>query len=272
MRGISEKWRTKGRRIAFVPTMGFLHEGHLDLVRHARSLADRVVVSIFVNPKQFGPKEDLTTYPRDLDRDMGLLKPLGVDVVFHPEPDSMYPARFQTRVEVTGVTQGLCGAFRPDFFPGVTTVVLKLFHIIQPHAAVFGQKDYQQWVAIRRMVRDLDLDIDVVGRPTVREADGLAMSSRNTYLTADQRPAALSLSAALRLARERVGAGERDSAVILEAVRARIETHPEARIQYVVMVDPETMADAPRVDGPALLALAVFVGSTRLIDNTLLTA
>jgi pantoate--beta-alanine ligase len=267
MQAWSEAERSRGLRLGFVPTMGYLHEGHLDLVRHARRVCDRVVVSIFVNPKQFGPKEDLSTYPRDMARDLSLLEGCGVDVVFTPGVEEIYPPGFQTRVEVTEVTRGLCGAFRPDFFPGVATVVLKLFNLTRPHFAVFGEKDYQQLVTIKRMVSDLHLPIEVEGRPTVREPDGLAMSSRNVYLKPEERDSARSLSQALGLARDLVARGVRDTGQILGLVRGHIESRPMTRVQYAVIVDRETMAEVSEVKPGALLALAVFVGATRLIDN-----
>ena len=272
MQAWSESARHQGLRLGFVPTMGYLHEGHLDLVRHARGACDRVVVSIFVNPKQFGPKEDLNTYPRDMSRDLSLLRDLDVDVVFTPGVEEIYPPGFQTRVVVTEVTKGLCGAFRPDFFPGVTTVVLKLFNLTRPHLAVFGEKDYQQLVTIKRMVRDLHLPIQVEGRPTVREPDGLAMSSRNAYLSPEERESARSLSASLGLARDLAARGVRDSSEILAQVRAYIEARPGTEVQYAVVVDPETMVDLPEIRPGARLALAVFVGQTRLIDNGALEA
>ena len=270
MQAWSEGERRNGMRIGFVPTMGYLHEGHLDLVRHARRVCDRVVVSIFVNPKQFGPKEDLAAYPRDTDRDLSLLRALDVDVVFTPEVDEIYPPGFQTRVEVTEVTKGLCGTYRPDFFPGVTTVVLKLFNLTLPHMAVFGEKDYQQLVTIKRMVRDLHLGVEVVGRPTVREPDGLAMSSRNAYLKPEERESARALSESLRLAQDLVARGIRDAREIIGQVSGHIESRPMTKVQYAVVVDRETMVDLAEVRPGALLALAVFVGGTRLIDNVVL--
>jgi len=272
MQDWSEAKRVRGQRIGFVPTMGFLHEGHLSLMRHARGQSDHLVVSIFVNPLQFGPKEDLAQYPRDLDRDLELMKPIPVDAVFHPEPEAMYPPGFQTRVEVTEVTKGLCGTFRPGHFTGVATVVLKLFNIVRPHLAVFGEKDYQQLVTIKRMAQDLNLDLVVEGQPTLREPDGLAMSSRNVYLSSEERRSALALSESLRLAQEMVTAGRRAAADILAAVREKIESRPHNKVQYAVLVDPLTLEDVTRVNDRAVLALAVFTGRTRLIDNALLTA
>ncbi|MFH1134928.1 MAG: pantoate--beta-alanine ligase [Pseudomonadota bacterium] len=267
MTTLARERRRRDKKIGFVPTMGYLHEGHLDLVKFARANSDLTVVSIFVNPKQFGPLEDLAQYPRDMDRDLELLRPLGVDVVFNPEPAAMYPKGFQAKVEVAEITKGLCGAFRPDFFPGVTTVVLKLFNIILPHLAIFGEKDFQQLATIKRMVLDLNLDIEVIGRPTFREPDGLAMSSRNTYLNPEQRKTAGSLHQALNLARDLVRRGETKPEPILAAVRRHIDGFPETEIQYAALVDPLDLKEVDRIKGPTLLALAVFVGKTRLIDN-----
>jgi len=272
MQDWSEAKRVQGQRIGFVPTMGFLHEGHLSLMRYARGQSDHLVASIFVNPLQFGPKEDLAQYPRDLDRDLAMMQTIPVDAVFHPEPEEMYPPGYQTRVEVTEVTRGLCGAFRPGHFTGVATVVLKLFNIVRPHLAVFGEKDYQQLVTIKRMARDLDLDLTVEGRPTLREPDGLAMSSRNVYLSPDERRSALALSESLRLAQEMVTAGRRDAAEILTAVRERIESRPHNKVQYAALVDPAGLEAVTGIDNRAVLALAVFTGRTRLIDNAVLTA
>lgn len=263
--------RTAGQRIGFVPTMGYLHEGHLSLVRQAKQLCSRTVVSIFVNPLQFGPQEDLERYPRDLDRDRRLLDGEGVDVLFLPSADEMYPPGFQTTVAVEQVTQGLCGASRPGHFRGVTTVVSKLFLAVKPHVALFGEKDFQQLVTIRRMVRDLNFDVEVVAGPIVRESDGLAMSSRNVYLSPEQRAAARVLSRSLAVAREAVARGERDSGRIVSTVRALIEAEPGARIDYVELVDTEDLRPIGRIERPALLALAVFFGSTRLIDNCTLS-
>jgi len=270
MQDWSEEKRISGRRIGFVPTMGFLHEGHLSLMRYARGRCDRLVASIFVNPLQFGPKEDLAQYPRDLDRDLELMQTVPVDAVFNPEPEEMYPPGYQTRVEVTEVTQGLCGTFRPGHFTGVATVVLKLFNIVRPHLAVFGEKDYQQLVTIQRMVQDLDLDLMVEGRPTLREPDGLAMSSRNVYLSPDERRSALALSESLRLAQEMVTAGRRDAAEILTTVRDHIESRPHNKVQYAALVDPATLDEVARIENRTVLALAVFTGRTRLIDNAVL--
>ncbi|QWK09441.1 MAG: pantoate--beta-alanine ligase [Thermoflexus hugenholtzii] len=254
----------------FVPTMGYLHEGHLSLVRRARAENDRVAVSIFVNPTQFGPHEDYARYPRDLERDLRLLEPLGVDLVFVPSVEEMYPPGFQTWVIVEEVSRPLEGASRPGHFRGVATVVAKLFNILQPDRAYFGQKDAQQTVVIRRMVQDLNIPVEIVICPTVREPDGLAMSSRNTYLNPEERRAATVLFRALQAAKVRYEAGERDAERLREAMREVIRAEPLARIDYVSVAHPETLQELERVEGPALLSLAVYIGTTRLIDNLML--
>jgi pantoate--beta-alanine ligase len=254
----------------FVPTMGYLHEGHLSLVRRARAENDRVAVSIFVNPTQFGPHEDYARYPRDLERDLRLLEPLGVDLVFVPSVEEMYPPGFQTWVIVEEVSRPLEGASRPGHFRGVATVVTKLFNILQPDRAYFGQKDAQQTVVIRRMVQDLNIPVEIVICPTVREPDGLAMSSRNTYLNPEERRAATALFRALQAAKARYEAGERDAERLREAMREVIRAEPLARIDYVSVAHPETLQELERVEGPALLSLAVYIGTTRLIDNLML--
>ncbi|WP_374687533.1 pantoate--beta-alanine ligase [Promineifilum sp.] len=259
--------------LGFVPTMGYLHEGHLDLVRRARAENDYVAVSIYVNPKQFGPTEDLSRYPRDLERDLSLLRAEGVALVFAPSDAEMYPPGYQTRVLVTGVTQPLEGAKRPTHFEGVTTVVAKLFNIVRPNRAYFGQKDAQQTVVVRQMARDLNLDLDIVVCPTTREPDGLAMSSRNKYLTAEQRPAATVLYRALRAAEALWRGGTRDGAVLRDAMRRVLDAEPLARVDYVSAADPLTLEEwegDARAGAGALLSLAVFMGPTRLIDNVLL--
>ena len=266
----SDAQRVAGHRIGFVPTMGYLHTGHLSLVHEARRRSDRVVASIFVNPLQFGANEDLARYPTDIPRDTELLATAGADVIFLPAVEAMYPPGAQTTVVVDQLSRGLCGASRPTHFRGVATVVAKLFNIVKPHVAVFGRKDYQQYVIIKRLAADLDFDIDIVGAPLVREPDGLAMSSRNAYLSPAERQAALCLSLALRQAAAQVGRGETDAGRILDGVRARVAAEPLARLDYAQLVDTETLADVATIDGPTLLALAVFVGKTRLIDNTLL--
>jgi pantoate--beta-alanine ligase len=265
------KWREergrKGQIVGFVPTMGYLHQGHLALVEEALRRADQVAVSIFVNPTQFSPGEDLDEYPRDMERDLRLCRELGVHAVFAPETEEMYPAGFQTRVEVEKVTQNLCGLYRPDFFSGVTLVVTKLFCAVRPHLAVFGEKDFQQLVVVKRLSQDLNLGVEIIGHPIVREPDGLAMSSRNIYLSEDERLSALSLSRSLLAARKLVTEGERNVEVLVAQVKAMIESEPHTRIQYVQVVDEETMMDLNEVTSGAVMALAVFVGEARLIDN-----
>ncbi len=270
MRQWSERERRAGRRIALVPTMGSLHEGHLALVRDAKQRAQRVVVSIFVNPTQFAPNEDFAAYPRDFGRDRRLLEVENVDVVFHPPVEVMYPNGAETYVEVEKLSLPLCGATRPGHFRGVATVVVKLFHMICPHVAIFGEKDYQQLQVIRRMVRDLSMNVEIVGHPIVREADGLAMSSRNTYLTPDERRAALCLSRSLCKAERLIRRGERSAAALLGVVRAELDKEPLAMVEYAKLCDPETLQDIDIVDAQALLALAVRVGKARLIDNRML--
>jgi pantoate--beta-alanine ligase len=270
MSTLSENWRREGKVIAFVPTMGYFHAGHLSLMREGRRRGDVLVVSLFVNPIQFGPKEDLNQYPRNLERDKALAQKEGVDVLFVPKQEEMYPSGFQTFVEVTELTQHLCGLSRPGHFRGVTTVVTKLFNIVKPHIAIFGLKDYQQYLVIKRMVKDLNFDIEIIGCPIVREADGLAMSSRNEYLLPEQRKAALSLSKGLKLAQELVNAGERNAQIIINRVSNFIKQFPYTQIDYVKICDPETLEDLIEIKERALLALAVKVGRARLIDNTIL--
>lgn len=270
MQALAEDWRRTDLRIGLVPTMGFLHEGHLSLVRIARARANRVVVSIFVNPTQFGPGEDLEAYPRDPARDHRLLAAENVDTVFQPAAEEMYPVGFQTRVALDHLPYHLCGLDRPVHFGGVATVVTKLLTIVRPHLAVFGEKDYQQLMIIRRLVRDLNLAARIVAGPTVREPDGLAMSSRNSYLTPDQRPAALSLSQALAQSRRMVAEGRQQAETIIAAAGDRIRAHPEAAIDYVRICDPETLEDVAVIDRPVRMALAVRVGRSRLIDNSAL--
>lgn len=263
----SEHQRALGLRIAFVPTMGFLHEGHLSLVREARRRGDRVVVSIFVNPIQFDREEDLVAYPRDIERDHRLLEAEGVDAVFAPGPSEMYPDEFVTGVAVDRLTANLCGAHRPGHFGGVTTVVAKLFHAVRPHVAVFGEKDYQQLAVVRRMARDLDFGIEVVGAATVREADGLAMSSRNARLAGDARRAARCVPEALDEARRALAGGERDVPALVAALAARIAAEPAARLEYAAVCDVATLEPLGRIEAPAQLAVAVWIGGVRLIDN-----
>lgn len=270
MQQLADEWRRQGKRIGFVPTMGFLHEGHLALMGEAKRRADVVAVSVFVNPTQFGPNEDFECYPRDMERDIRLCTEVGVDVIFAPRVPEMYPDGYQTSVEVSKVTTPLCGRTRPGHFRGVTTVVAKLFHCVKPHIAIFGQKDYQQWVAVRRMVRDLNMDIEIVSYPTVRESDGLAMSSRNTYLSPAEREIALRLSRSLRAAQELVDRGEIYGEAVLMKVREVLESGGGLRIDYVQLCHPDTLDDVLTVDGCAVLLMAAFIGKTRLIDNCVL--
>lgn len=256
--------------VGFAPTMGYLHEGHLSLVRRARAECASVAVSIFVNPTQFGPNEDLANYPRDLERDLALLEPEGVDLVWTPTPEVMYPPGFQTWVTVDEITQPLEGALRPGHFRGVTTVVTKLFTGVMPQKAYFGQKDAQQARVIEQMTRDLNLPVDIVVCPIVREPDGLAMSSRNTYLDPEQRRAATVLYRGLLAAREAFEAGERDGERLRGIVAETVAGEPLAELQYVSCADPETLQELDSVSGRALLSMAVFVGKTRLIDNLVL--
>jgi pantoate--beta-alanine ligase len=266
----SDKMRCQGKTIVFVPTMGFLHEGHLSLIREGKKHGDDMVVSIFVNPTQFGPSEDLETYPKDLKRDLDLLQKEGVNAVFTPDADEIYGGKYQTYVELEKLPNHLCGLSRPVFFKGVATVVTKLFNIVKPHVTIFGQKDYQQLTVIRQMVRDLNLDIEVIGAPTVRESGGLAMSSRNTYLTPDQRISALSLNKSLQKAQTLVENGLKDADKIINTAAELIRSHPETEIDYITICDPETLDDMKTIDKPALMALAVKIGKARLIDNMIL--
>lgn len=261
-----ERWR-KGQIVGFVPTMGYLHRGHLSLIEEALRRADQVVVSIFVNPTQFSPGEDLDQYPRDLEQDLKLCRELGVDAIFTPDVEEMYPPGFQTLVLVDRLTQNLCGLYRSDFFSGVTLVVTKLFCAIRPHLAVFGEKDFQQLVVVKRLSKDLNLGVEIIPHPIVRESDGLAMSSRNKYLAEEERRSALSLSSSLLAARKMVAEGEHRVDVLVGRVKEMIEAEPHTRIQYVQVVDEETMTDISEVTHRAVMAMAVFVGQTRLIDN-----
>ncbi len=262
--------RAAGRRIALVPTMGALHDGHLELVRVARAHAERVVVSIFVNPIQFDRRDDFERYPRPLDGDVARCAAAGVDVVYAPATSAMYPEGFASGVEVVGVSEPLCGRTRPGHFRGVTTVVTKLFHAVRPHSAVFGEKDWQQLAVIRRMTADLDFGIDVVGVPTVREADGLALSSRNRLLPAEARAAACCVPRALDAAAAAVAAGETAASAVVGRAEAAIAAEPQARLEYAELRDPESLVEVAEVAGPTLLALAVWVGGVRLIDNRIL--
>jgi pantoate--beta-alanine ligase len=259
-----------GRRIVLVPTMGYLHEGHASLLREGRKRGDVLVLSIFVNPIQFGQHEDLDRYPRDMERDCQLAEACGVDVVFTPSAADMYPQGFQTGVTVRDIALPLCGASRPGHFDGVATVVTKLFNIVRPDVALFGNKDYQQLAVIRRMTADLNLPVEIVGMPIVREGDGLAMSSRNAYLSPSERQSALCLNRAITRVRELFAAGERSVAVLLKEARTVIEQESAAVIDYVEFRDGETLHERETADAGTLLALAVKIGHTRLIDNTVL--
>ncbi len=272
MRAVTDDMRRQGKVIALVPTMGALHEGHLSLVRIARQRADRVVVSIFVNPAQFGPNEDLASYPRDLAGDLAKLRPLYVDVVFAPPVEAIYPDGDATTVAVEGLSEGMCGRGRPGHFLGVTTVVARLLNAARPHVAVFGEKDYQQLAVVRRMVLDLCFDTEIVGGPTVREPDGLAMSSRNAYLSPEARQQARALNGALYEVQERFKAGERGCRVLIAAARQRIEKEPLAEVEYVEIRDADSLAELARVEGRAVVGLAARFAGTRLIDNTILEA
>ncbi len=261
------EWKKQGLSVGLVPTMGYLHEGHQSLIKRAVAENDRAVVSVFVNPIQFAPNEDLETYPRDLEADCRLCERTGAAMVFHPDPSEMYHDDFTTFVDMTGVTAELCGKSRPTHFRGVCTVVNKLFNIVTPDKAYFGQKDAQQLAVIRRMVRNLNMNVEVVGCPIIREADGLAKSSRNTYLSAEERKAALVLSRAIFAGEKMIKDGERDGDKVLAAMRAIIEAEPLARIDYAEMVRWDSIEIHHTVDCPVLTAIAVYIGKTRLIDN-----
>ena len=256
--------RARGERIAFVPTMGALHAGHVALLEEGRRRGDKLVLSIFVNPTQFGPNEDLGRYPRDLPSDLAQAAGAGTDVAFVPEPIDIYPPSFQTTIEVRDLARGLDGVFRPGHFAGVATVVAKLFNIVQPDVAIFGQKDFQQLAIVRRLVADLALGIEIVGLPTVREPDGLAMSSRNAYLSQTERTRALSLSRALFAARDRASAGEREARQLVEGARSALDVD---RLDYLELCDAATLTTLVQIDRPAVLLVAAFIGRTRLIDN-----
>ncbi len=267
LRPIIQEWRSQGLSVGLVPTMGYLHAGHKSLIVKAVSENDRVVVSDFVNPTQFGANEDLSTYPRDLERDAAVCQEAGASLVFHPEPEEMYAPDSCTFVDMDSLTKGLCGKSRPTHFRGVCTVVCKLFHIVTPDRAYFGQKDAQQLAVIRRMVRDLNFGISIVGCPIVREADGLAMSSRNAYLGEEERKAALILHSSLALGEKMLEEGERDARKVREAILGRLNTEPLARVDYVELVDAESLEPVEKAEKPILAAIAVYIGKTRLIDN-----
>ena len=270
MQAVSMAWRRLDRRIALVPTMGFFHDGHLSLMRYGRERGDRLVVSLFVNPAQFGPAEDLNRYPRDLERDEARAREAGVDVLYIPAAADMYPEGYQTYVTVEDLSRPMCGASRPGHFRGVATVVLKLFHQVLPHLAIFGEKDYQQLAVIKRLVADLNVPVEVAGRPIVREADGLALSSRNSYLSPEERRSALVLFQALTRARDLAASGEAEAEKILSEVTRIIGSTPGTRLDYAVLVDPQTLTNVDIIRGSARLAMAAWVGGTRLIDNMLL--
>jgi pantoate--beta-alanine ligase len=267
MKALARQWRKEGKRIGLVPTMGYLHEGHLSLVRESKKRADVTVVSIFVNPTQFGPNEDFKKYPRDLAKDSAYLKKGGADCLFYPDATEIYPPGYRTFIEVHGLQDRLCGKSRPGHFRGVATVVLKLFNIVGPDLVFFGAKDAQQVLIIQRMAADLNLDVEIVTCPLVREADGLALSSRNAYLSPEERKAALVLSTSLREAERAIAAGERDAAKVIAGIRSMIGAEPLARIDYVEAVDPLNLEPVAEIHGDVLIALAVYFGTTRLIDN-----
>ena len=267
VRDIVSAWKKEGLTVGFVPTMGFLHEGHKSLIRKSASQNDRTVVSVFVNPIQFGPNEDLEAYPRDLNRDMKAVEESGGDLIFNPEPEEMYPGHFTSFIDTTETTELLCGAVRPVHFRGVCTVVGKLFNIVTPDRAYFGQKDAQQLATVKRFVRDLNFPVEIVACPIVREADGLAKASRNTYLNPEERKAALILSQSLKKGQEAIEQGERDSQKVIDIIRENLQTEPLARIDYVEVVDFENIQRTPVIEGETLVAIAVYIGKTRLIDN-----
>lgn len=267
-----KQWRKEGLTVGFVPTMGYLHEGHESLVKRAVAENDKVVVSIFVNPMQFGPKEDLATYPRDLEADSKLCEAAGAALIFHPEPEEMYEEAFCSYVDMNGLTNALCGLSRPVHFRGVCTVVNKLFNIVMPDKAYFGEKDAQQLAVVKRMVKDLDMDIEIVGCPIIREEDGLAKSSRNTYLSEEGRKEALVLSKSIFAGKQMVLAGEKDASVVIKAMRDIIESASMAKIDYVEIVDVNTMKSIEKIQGEILCAIAVYIGDeARLIDNFMAT-
>jgi pantoate--beta-alanine ligase len=270
MQKLSDELRIT-KRIGFVPTMGYLHEGHLALVRKAKELGDIVVVSIFVNPIQFGPQEDLAKYPRDFERDAELLKKENTDIIFHPFTEEMYSHDFSTHVEVRKLQDFLCGKTRAGHFVGVATVVTKLFNIVKPHFAVFGQKDFQQLVIIEKMVRDLNMDIEIIGHPIVREQDGLAMSSRNTYLSKNERDKALLISTSLKKAEKLFQEGERKTAVLRKEVEGVLRQKEGIAVEYISVCDANSLEEQDTIKTRAVLAIACRIGKTRLIDNTILT-
>ncbi len=267
VREIVKGWRKEGLSVGLVPTMGYLHEGHKSLITKSVSMNDKTVVSVFVNPIQFGKNEDLDKYPRDLERDTKLVSDAGADLIFNPEPKEMYPEHFTTSVNTTEVTEYLCGAKRPVHFGGVCTVLTKLFNIVSPDRAYFGQKDAQQLAVVKRFVRDLNFDIEIIGCPIVREDDGLAKSSRNTYLSPEERKAAVILSKSLKVGKDLILNGERDSAKVIDAITKVLYTEPLARVDYVSIVDNTNIQPISKIKGEVLVAIAVYIGTTREIDN-----
>lgn len=271
VREIVSDWRKQGYSIGFVPTMGYLHEGHQSLISKSASQNDKTVVSVFVNPIQFGPNEDLATYPRDLERDMQKVEEAGGDIIFNPEPSEMYPEHFTSFIDTTETTELLCGARRPVHFRGVCTVVGKLFNIVAPDRAYFGQKDAQQLATIKRFARDLNFNVEIIPCPIIREDDGLAKSSRNTYLSPEERKAAVILSKSLEKGKQAIENGERDAKKVISIITESLETEPLAKVDYVEVVDFENIQRIDTVNGETLVAIAVFIGKTRLIDNFIIT-
>lgn len=269
-RDLVKEWKSQGMSVALVPTMGYLHEGHKSLMERARKENDKVVVSVFVNPMQFGPNEDLEAYPRDLEHDSKICEAAGVDLIFHPEVSEMYGPDFHSFVDMSVLPEQLCGKSRPVHFRGVQTVVSKLFHIVPANRAYFGQKDAQQLAIIRRMVIDLDFDIEIIGCPIVREADGLAKSSRNTYLSQEERAQAVILNQSLEEAMKAIESGERDAAKVKQIITDKLNTCPLAKIDYVEVVSFDNIQPIEKIEGAVLIAIAVYIGSTRLIDNRIM--
>jgi len=267
IRKIVSEWKKEGLSVGLVPTMGFLHEGHQSLIQNAVKDNDKVVVSVFVNPMQFAPNEDFETYPRDLNKDALICEKTGADIIFNPEPEEMYKDGFCTFVDMDKLTKGLCGKTRPIHFRGVCTVVSKLFNIVKPNKAYFGQKDAQQLCVIKRMVSDLNIDVDIVGCPIIREKDGLAKSSRNTYLNKEERKAALCLSKSLKAGKEAIENGEKNSEKVINIIKQIINSEKLSKIDYVEVVDLKTLEHIEIIDKPILVAIAVYIGKTRLIDN-----
>lgn len=267
VRDAVKEWKAQGLSVGFVPTMGYLHEGHESLIKKAVKDNDRVVVSIFVNPMQFGPTEDLDKYPRDLERDSKLCENAGANLIFHPEKEEMYFEDFSSYVDINGLSDELCGKSRPIHFRGVCTVVTKLFNIVNPDRAYFGEKDAQQLAIIRRFVKDLNIDIEIIGCPIIREEDGLAKSSRNTYLSKEERQAALILSQSLNLAKDAINSGEGNSSVVIDIISNSIKKEPLAKIDYIEVVDSLSMKPVKTIEKSVLVAIAVYIGKTRLIDN-----